>query len=148
MYGVQNHRSYSTGVNVLGSRFAKASSGLVSALTYSLRYCPGWLASCCATRRGTITASSSSPPLSRIPTALRNSGGAEAQHRFHWEFQDRCKAHDIVVPEDGLKLRKVGFREIRAGIDGTIVHAADFERQRISLRRDQQICTQAAEFLR
>src|SRR2546430_2102893 len=77
MYGVQNHRSYSTGVNVLGSRFANASSGLVSALTYSLRYCPGWLASCCATRRGTITASSSSPPLSRMPTALRNSGGAE-----------------------------------------------------------------------
>src|SRR5712692_3709118 len=70
MYGVQNQRSYSAGENDFGSRFAKASSGFVSALTYNLRYCPGLPASSCATESGASTASSSGPPDERRPTTL------------------------------------------------------------------------------
>src|SRR5208337_1286414 len=70
MYGVQYHVSNSAGVMVLGSLRAKASSGLVSALTYSRRYCPGLLASCCAMASDATMASSSGPPVVKIPTTV------------------------------------------------------------------------------
>ena len=51
------------------------------------------------------------------------------------------------MPEDGLELRKVGFREIGPCIHRAIVHAGDFEGQRVHLRGNQEICAKAAEFL-
>src|SRR5882724_11396001 len=53
---------------------------------------------------------------------------------------------DVVVPEDRLDFGEVGFREIGAGIGGTIVYTADFERQRVSLRRHNKICAEGGEF--
>ena len=63
---------------------------------------------------------------------------------MHFNF--RCESDDVVVPEDGFDFGKVSFREIRAGIDGAIVYAADFERKRIGLRCDDKICAERCEF--
>jgi len=60
--------------------------------------------------------------------------------------EGRSERDDVVVPEDGLDFGQVGFREVRAGIGGTIVYAADFERQRVSLRGSDKICTEGGEF--
>src|SRR4029077_724803 len=43
---------------------------------------------------------------------------------------------------------EVRFRKVCTGIYGTIIHAANFQRQRIAFRRNQQIGAQAAIFLR
>src|SRR2546427_3705382 len=67
MYGEQYQRSNSAGFMDLGSRWEKASSGLVNALTKSRRYCPGFPESVWAIARGAIIASSSCPPLEMIP---------------------------------------------------------------------------------
>src|SRR2546428_7236581 len=67
MYGEQYQRSNSAGFMDLGSRWEKASSGLVNALTKSRRYCPGFPESVWAIARGAIIASSSCPPVERIP---------------------------------------------------------------------------------
>ena len=50
------------------------------------------------------------------------------------------------MPENGLEFGQVGFREIGTSVDRAIIHAANFEWQRIRLRRNDEICAQAAEF--
>src|SRR4029077_16584869 len=61
-------------------------------------------------------------------------------------FENRSERDDVVVPEDGFDFGEVGFREVRAGVDGAIVDTADFERQRIGLRRNNEICAERREF--
>ena len=51
-------------------------------------------------------------------------------------LQCRRETHDVVVPENGLEFWQAGFRQIRARIHGAVIRAANFERQRIGLRRD------------
>ena len=58
----------------------------------------------------------------------------------------RSERDDVVVPEDGLDFGEIGFREVGTGIGGTIVYAADFERQRVSLRGNDKICAERGEF--
>src|SRR5258708_30846103 len=58
---------------VFGSRLAKSSSGFVSALTYNLRYWPGFPIYCCTIESEVTTASSSKEPLVKIPVTLRES---------------------------------------------------------------------------
>jgi len=55
-------------------------------------------------------------------------------------FQDRTEGDDVVVPKDSFNFWEVGFGEIGAGIDGTIVDTANFKGQRVSLWRNQEIC--------
>src|SRR5258708_9608864 len=52
------------------------------------------------------------------------------------------------MPENGLELAEVGFGQVSAGIDGAVVHTANFERKRVRLRRHEEIRAQAAEFFR
>src|SRR6266404_609095 len=61
------------------------------------------------------------------------------------DLKNRGKRDDVVVPEDGLEFWKVGLGKIRARVYRAIVHPADFERQRIGLRRNEKIRSQAAE---
>src|SRR6266403_715783 len=61
-------------------------------------------------------------------------------------FKDWCERNDVIMPENSFQLRQVGFGEVRAGVHGAIVDTADFERQRIGLRRDKKICTETAKF--
>src|SRR6266478_4553810 len=72
-YGLQDQRSNSSGFMVFGSRRAKSSSGFVSALTYSLRYCPDFPMYCCTIESEVTTALSSGEPLVKIPVTLRES---------------------------------------------------------------------------
>src|SRR6266568_5514204 len=67
MYGEQYQRSKSVGFIDLGSRCEKASSGFVNALTSSRRYCPAFPESRCAISMGATMASSSCPPVERMP---------------------------------------------------------------------------------
>ena len=96
IYGVQYQVSNSAGVMVLGSLRAKASSGLVSALTYRRRYCPGLFASCCAMASEATMASSSGPPVVKIPTTVQrhlrwtcrsppHSGRRPPSRRISWQ---------------------------------------------------------------
>src|ERR1700682_2547627 len=70
-YGLQDQRSSSVAFMVVGLRGPNSSSGFVSALTYKRRYSPGLSASCCAICSGAMTASSSGPPLERIPVSVK-----------------------------------------------------------------------------
>ena len=47
-----------------------------------------------------------------------------------------------------LSLPEIRFGQIRALVHGAVIDAADFERQRVRLRRDEQIRAQAAKFPR
>src|SRR5215471_7326146 len=62
------------------------------------------------------------------------------------DFQNWRESDDVVVPEDGLDFGEIGFGEIGAGVDRAVVNATDFERQRISFRRNEQIGAEATEF--
>ncbi len=63
-------------------------------------------------------------------------------------IEKRSEAENIVAPENHFDLAEVGFLQVGAFVDGAIVDAADFERQGIGLRSDQQIRAQAAKFAR
>src|SRR5258705_4025287 len=52
------------------------------------------------------------------------------------------------IPENGLELAEVGLGQVSAGIDGAVVHTANFERKRVRLRRHEEIRAQGAEFFR
>src|SRR5712664_44743 len=90
-YGLQDHRSNSPAFIVFGSRRAKSSSGLVRALTYSLRYWPGLPANCWATESGTMTASSSDPPDESTPTTFK-------LIHFAWSPELTFKSSPIFAP--------------------------------------------------
>src|SRR5215472_5103229 len=66
-YGEQYQRSRMAGDILLGSRRAKASSGLVRALTITRRTAFGFPRICCAICRGVTIAPSSAPPEFKMP---------------------------------------------------------------------------------
>src|SRR5271170_2746130 len=77
IYGEQNQRSYSVEVSwmflsfwAISPRSAKASAGLVSALTNKERNSPGWPERFCATDKGTSTELSSASPVETIPVIV------------------------------------------------------------------------------
>jgi len=49
----------------------------------------------------------------------------------------RRETHDVVPPENRLELAEIGFRQIGARVYRAIIDAANFQRQRIGLRRYQ-----------
>ena len=69
-----------------------------------------------------------------------------AQRNRH--VQRRREPNNIVPPENRFQLAQIGLGQIRAGFHRPIVDAADFERQRVGLRRHQQIRAQAAKLAR
>ena len=63
-------------------------------------------------------------------------------------LQNRRKRHDVEAPENCLQFPKIRFRQIRPCIRRPVIHPANFQRQRIRLRRHQQIRAQTTKFLR
>ena len=61
-------------------------------------------------------------------------------------FQNGGEGDDVVVPEDGFDFGEAGFGEVGAGVDGAVVHATDFERERVGLGRYNKICAEGAKF--
>src|SRR2546422_11460397 len=60
-------------------------------------------------------------------------------------FEYRSKTDDVVPPENRLEFAEGRFGQVGAFADRAIVHAADFERERVGLRSDEQVRTDAAE---
>ena len=58
------------------------------------------------------------------------------------------KAENIVAPENRFQLAEVRFLQICAFVNRAVIDAANFNGQRIGLRRNQQIRAQAAKFAR
>ncbi len=67
-----------------GSRWEKASSGFVSALTKRRRYCPGFPESRCAIESGARMASSSCPPVEIMPVTTRGALASPALISSVW----------------------------------------------------------------
>src|SRR5579859_540463 len=63
-------------------------------------------------------------------------------------FQDGREADNVVAPKNGFELAEVSFGQICASVYRAIVDASDFERKRIGLRGNQEICAEAAKFTR
>src|SRR5260370_1943114 len=73
---------------------------------------------------------------------------ASKRQSLSTDVEYRREGHNVVVPEDWFQFRKVSFGKVRPCIHGTIIHAANFKRQRVRLRRYQKIGAQAPKFLR
>ena len=58
------------------------------------------------------------------------------------------EAENIVAPEDCLELSEVGFLEVSAFVHRAIINASDLQRQRVRLRRDDQVRAEGAKFTR
>ena len=52
------------------------------------------------------------------------------------------------MPEDSFDFGEVGFGEVGARVYRAVVYTADLQGERVGLRGDQQVCSQAAEFVR
>src|SRR5260370_10749109 len=81
-------------------------------------------------------------PIPELPTLARKRQSLSADLEY-WR-----KCDDVVMPENRFQSRQVGFWKIRARIHWPIVHAANFQRKRIRLRRYKKICAQTPEFFR
>jgi hypothetical protein len=53
-----------------------------------------------------------------------------------WDVEEGSEAKDVVAPKDGFNFAEVGFADVSAFVDGAIINAADFKRERIGLRAD------------
>src|SRR5579864_2676032 len=77
-----------------------------------------------------------------------NGSGSAYEIKIDRNVEKRREAENVVTPENHFELAEIGFAEISAFVDWTVIDAADVDGKRVGLRGDDKIRAQAAEFAR